>query len=131
MCDDFFTTSLVLMKAAFAALVALISAEAIAAGPGVPGLYIFGHEVETFQPCHSKQVFWVVGSEASLKTLRQQAEKKHLSTGKPYQAIYVELDGRVDTKSKRDGFAASYDGLFRFGKIEVVKFDVPSSCPGS
>lgn len=118
------------MKAALAALIALISAGATAAGPGAPGLYTFGHEVETFQPCHSKQVFWVTGREASLKPLRQWVEKQRRTTGKPYQPIYVKLDGRVDTKSKRDGFAASYDGIFHLKKVEAVLPDVPKSCPG-
>ena len=119
------------MKTALAALLAVLGSAAMASGPGARGLYVFGHEVETFQPCRSKQVFWLTGPEAALKPVREWAEKKRLAIGKPYQPIYVELNGRVDRQSNRDGFAANYDGIFHLAKVEAVSPKVPETCPRS
>ena len=72
------------------------------------GHYIYGHEVNTFQPCGQKMVFWVNGSNEVLNTLQQKYKSYTLL---PYEEVFVELTGDFVGKAS-DGFAMDYDGQF-------------------
>ena len=91
------------------------------------GLYYWGHEVETFHPCGSVQEFWVVGENSLLQPLRDETTKLSQLKGQPYQPIYVEVtavsEGRAD-----DGFAADYDGVYRFSAVHNVAVVSPPGC---
>lgn len=63
------------------------------------------------------------GEENLLRPLRDRSER-----GKPYQPIYVEVVGAIDTQSARDGFAKDYDGTFRLREIRQVSNAVPEEC---
>jgi hypothetical protein len=88
------------------------------------GTLTWGHEVRAFKPCGgSAKRYWVVGDENLLRPLRDRSER-----GKPYQPIYVEVVGAIDTQSTRDGFAKDYDGIFRLRDIRQVSDVVPEEC---
>ena len=90
----------------------------------------FGHEVESFRPCGSKKAYWVRGGDRTLQPLRQRAERLREMRGKPYQPIYVEATGTIDTKSAREGFARDYDGVVRLRKVARVSNAIPQACGG-
>ena len=92
------------------------------------GLFYWGHEVESFKPCGSKKAYWVEGEKNTLQPLRDRTEKLREQRGKPYQPIYVEATGVIDTKSRREGFAENYDGLFHLSKVARVSNLVPKGC---
>lgn len=91
------------------------------------GHYYWGHEVRTFHPCGSDQAFWVVGEAALLQPLRDKAASVSQAQGKPYVPIYVEASGVVEEKAT-DGFAADYDGVYRFTAVQVADSISPADC---
>jgi hypothetical protein len=102
-------------------LIACTSAEA----KPIRGLYFWGHEVETFHPCGSDKAYWVVGEESLLQPLRDKA--KEASAARPYQPIYVEVVVVPEGKAT-DGFAADYDGVYRFKSVATVSYSPPPGC---
>ena len=88
------------------------------------GHYTWGHEVRSFTPCGSTKSFWVVGELGLLQQLR--AASEHSGT-KPYQPIYIEVSGSPEAKAS-DGFAADYDGVYRFTEVHVAKQSEPTDC---
>jgi hypothetical protein len=115
------------MKMVFCAAILAIPCIAFGA-TGVPGLYYFGAEVETFHPCKSKQELWVIGAESDLKPLQERVEKIRKARATPYPAIYVELIGRVGPKDTSGGFAESYDGVFHLERVLKISETVPKGC---
>ena len=87
------------------------------------GAFTWGHEVRAFKPCGSAKSYWVVGEQNALRQLRDRSER-----AKPYQPIYVEVVGAIDTQSTRDGFAKDYDGIFRLREIRQMSNAVPEEC---
>lgn len=115
-----------LVLAAFAAILAACATTA--SSPVLRGHYYWGHEVESFSPCGSKQSFWVVGDAALLKPIRAKAVELSQAKGKPYQPVYVEVSGVSEGKAN-DGFAADYDGVVRFTAVRTINSSSPSGCP--
>lgn len=72
------------------------------------GYYIYGHEVNSFQPCAQELVYWINGSNEVLEILQQNYFKL---SSEPYQEVFVELTGDFGTKAS-DGFAMDHDGQF-------------------
>ena len=107
---------------------AILSACATTGSPALRGHYYWGHEVESFSPCGSKQSFWVVGDSTLLKPLRDRATELSQAKGKPYQPVYVEVSGVSEGKAN-DGFAADYDGVYRFTAVHTINSSSPSDCP--
>jgi hypothetical protein len=91
------------------------------------GYYYWGHEVETFHPCNSQQEFWVVGKDLLLQPLRDKATELSRVRGQPYQPVYVETSGVPEGKAS-DGFAADYDGVYRFTAVRTVAVSGPPGC---
>lgn len=81
------------------------------------GLYVFGHEVRTFQPCGSEAVFWIRASGEVLARLRE--EHRRLAT-RPYQELYLVAWSEVGDPPT-DGFALAYDGQIVIEDIVVVR----------
>jgi hypothetical protein len=96
-------------------------------GTHLRGHYYWGHEVETFHPCGSKQAFWVVGDASLLQPLREKSAQVSKAQGKPYLPIYVEVSAVTEGKAK-DGFAADYDGVYRFTAVQVSDTFSPTDC---
>ena len=88
------------------------------------GLYTWGAEVNVFQPCGSKDVFWVSASSWVQRPLIEYV-KKSIST--PYQSIYIEFRGSI-LNEVRGGFAEQYDGLIRVSEINYKSRDIPVEC---
>jgi hypothetical protein len=109
------------------AIAVLTSSCASTGSTQLSGHYYWGHEVETFHPCGSEQAFWVVGDAALLQPLRDKAMGVSQAIGKPYAPIYVEASGVAEGKAK-DGFAADYDGVYRFSAVQVANSSTPAGC---
>jgi hypothetical protein len=92
------------------------------------GRFYWGAEVQSFHPCGSKKAYWVDGEEKTLQSLRDRTEKLRERRSKPYQPIYIEAVGKIDTQSEREGFAKDYDGLFNLRKVMRVSNVVPKEC---
>ena len=88
------------------------------------GYYVFGVEVNTFQPCASDKVYWVIASDDVHKALEDQYEN---ITTKPYEEVFVQLVGDFKGKAN-DGFAMDYDGQFRVGKVVSIQNKADRSC---
>jgi hypothetical protein len=110
------------------ALILLIAGTVSASEASHRGRFYWGHEVQTFHPCGSKKAYWVKGEKKTLQPLRDRNEKLREQRGKPYEPIYVEAVGTIDSKSKRDGFATDYDGLFHLRRVVRVSNAVPKDC---
>lgn len=119
--------TLAVMKLALALMVGVAGCTS-ASDTTLRGRFYWGHEVQSFQPCGSKNAYWVLGEERMLKSLRERTEELREQRGKPYQPIYLEAVGVIDTKSKKEGFAENYQGLFHLRKVECVSNAVPNGC---
>jgi hypothetical protein len=105
-----------------------VAGSAVAGDGALRGRFYWGHEVESFQPCGSKKAYWVKGDKKVLQPLRERTERLREQRGKPYQPIYVEAVGAIDTKSRREGFAGDYHGLFHLRKVARASNVVPKDC---
>ncbi len=80
------------------------------------GYYIYGLEVNTFQPCGEKNVYWVTGSNETLQNLIKKYEQY---SSHPYEEVYTKMIGRHIDKAT-DGFAMDYDGQIFVEKIITI-----------
>jgi hypothetical protein len=93
-------------------------------GRALIGHYIYGHEVNSFQPCSKKEVFWVKGSNELLEFM---ARKYSEHATQPYDEVYVEIIGNFESKAT-DGFAADYDGQIHVMKMVLMKKKSDTDC---
>lgn len=80
------------------------------------GDYTYGHEVRSFCPAINSQCYWV-GADTSASV---DATLKRLATvpgAEPYTPVCVVIEGRIDRKARRSGFAADYDGLISVYRV--------------
>jgi hypothetical protein len=119
--------TLAIMKVALV-LMLCVAGTASASDARFRGRFYWGHEMVSFHPCGSKKAYWVDIEENLLKPLRDRSEKLREERREPYPPIYLEAVGKIDTKSKREGFAEDYDGLFVVKKVTRVSDIVPSGC---
>jgi len=102
-------------------LLLLVSAATASSGAGsgllrYRGEYTYGHEVRSFCPAINSQCYWV--DAASSKAVRAAlGELAAIPGAEPYRAVCVVIEGRIDRESKRDGFAADYDGLILITRV--------------
>ncbi|PID63123.1 MAG: hypothetical protein CSB44_02675 [Gammaproteobacteria bacterium] len=92
------------------------------------GLYTYGHEVSSFQPCNSSAGYWAVLPEAEASRLNAMSLEKAERVGQPYQPVYVELTGALSSSANEDGFAADYDAILEVSKVQKVSSTIPESC---
>lgn len=87
------------------------------------GVYVFGPEVETFQPCGSASVYWTSYGPAGalIRDFHQKFTKAR------YQAIFLEFRGHI-LNEELDGFAENYDGLIRVSEVLDLKAEIPEDC---
>jgi heat shock protein HslJ len=88
------------------------------------GFYVFGHEVRTFQPCGSEEVYWVRAEAELAKRLRDEHQKL---TAKPYEPIYIEVQGHFTDKAA-EGFAADYDGQIVVEGLDLIRTRQEKDC---
>ena len=90
----------------------------------IAGHYIYGHEVNTFQPCDKEGTFWVMGSNEELEVLR----KEYLNyASNPYDEVFVEIAGDYLGKPS-DGFAMNYDGKIQVEKMMTMRKKSDTDC---
>ena len=88
------------------------------------GHYIYGHEVNSFQPCGKKEIFWVNGSNEILELM---VRKYSNYVTKPYEEVFLEITGDFEGKAT-DGFAMDYDGQIQVMKIVLMKKKSDTDC---
>ena len=88
------------------------------------GLYYWGHEVNTFQPCGKRIEYWVSANFELQSRLQRFSESE---TSEPYQPVYVEIDGHL-LNEPLVGFAEGYSGLLRVAKVVNQTAEVPKAC---
>ena len=93
-------------------------------GPVIFGHYTYGHEVNSFRACGTKQVFWVKGSN---ETLELMAKKYNALATKPYDDVFVEIMGDFDSNASY-GFAMDYDGQIHVMKLVNMKHKYATDC---
>jgi hypothetical protein len=109
----------------------LLAALASAAWPAdarYRGRFYWGPEVQVFEPCTELKAYWVDGDDKALKPLIARSTKLSDERGKANLPVYVELLGRIDTKSKREGPAEDYDGLLHVRKVLRASTAIPKRC---
>ncbi|HEY0245249.1 MAG TPA: hypothetical protein VGC01_06770 [Mucilaginibacter sp.] len=86
------------------------------------GLYSYGAEIKSFQPCNGKHEYWVADSSAQLELQYTQ-----LSFEKQNEPVYVEVEGkRVPTA--KDGPGSGYDTTLVVNKLIKLSKDIPKDC---
>jgi len=88
------------------------------------GLYVHGHEVESFHPCGDTVSYWVVPPAHRRDWLHARRDSLVQS---PYEPLFVAVTGSVSPK-KTEGFAASYSGYFMVDSIIDVRVAEASDC---
>jgi len=88
------------------------------------GVYVWGNEVNVFQPCDNKKSFWVSASTWVQEPL---LEFYRAHTSQPYETIYIEFRG-MELDEVVDGFASDHDGLIRISEVLDLSLTVPDEC---
>jgi copper homeostasis protein (lipoprotein) len=84
------------------------------------GLYSYGPEVRSFKECESGNEYWVTDSSATLELKYSQ-----LNFEKPYEPVYVEVEGKKIKTSKADGLDTDYDSILVVKKLIKITKEVP------
>ncbi|PID35352.1 MAG: hypothetical protein CR964_00025 [Rhodobacterales bacterium] len=92
------------------------------------GLYTYGHEVSSFQPCNSDAGYWATLPAAEAERLSKLSLEKARRVGKPYQPIHVDLTGALRSNKGEQGFAADYDAILEVSAVHHVSRSIPASC---
>jgi hypothetical protein len=92
--------------------------------PEFAGIYIFGHEVNSFKACGADVTYWVRSSGGIAGEIRSFHEA---NTDKPYQPVYLVFQGNL-LDEEADGFAADYDGLIHIDRLLTLSATVPDDC---
>ena len=85
----------------------------------VKGLYSFGPEMKSFTLCEDGREYWVADS---VKNLELSYSK--LDFEKPYEPVYVELEGYF-SKSDTLAIAADFDSTLVVTKVLKISKEIP------
>jgi copper homeostasis protein (lipoprotein) len=85
----------------------------------VKGLYTFGPEMKSFTLCEDGREFWV---RDSVKTL--ELSYSNLGFEKPYEPVYVELEGYF-AKSDTATVSADFDSTLVVTKVIKISKEIP------
>ena len=88
------------------------------------GFYIYGHEVNSFSPCHNTKAYWITGKDTTLRRLKN--KYKTLTTD-PYQNVYLSFRGHV-TDELPEGFARDYDGQIIVHEVTAMEDSTKAGC---
>ena len=88
------------------------------------GLYVWGAEVNSFRPCGTDSVFWVLAAPELLTRLRTAHDSL---TKRPYEPVYVRIRGHRSSQ-KTDGFAEETHGYFQVTAVLEIRRPRPSEC---
>ena len=84
------------------------------------GLYSFGPEVKSFKDCETGREFWAADSSATLELQYSQ-----MNFEKPYEPVYVELEGNKVKATKADGLDPQYDSILVVKKVDKITKAIP------
>ena len=95
--------------------------------PVLEGHYIWGVEVNTFQPCGSDLIYWVDAADTLQFHLTREHERL---TSEPYEAVFVRLSGSVGEVPSlyRDTFPGDYDGMITIDRLDEIRAATPDDC---
>ena len=116
------------MRLALAILLAATAGAAWPADTKYRGRFYWGPDVQVFEPCTELKAYWVEGNDRMLKPLITRSEALAEKRGKVHLPVYVELMGRLDTRSARQGPAQDYDGLLHVSKVLRTSTAIPKRC---
>ena len=85
----------------------------------VKGLYSFGPEMKSFTLCEDGREYWVVDSVKNLEL-----SYSNLNFEKPYEPVYVELQGYF-AKSDTATVAADFDSTLVVTKVLKISKEIP------
>ena len=85
----------------------------------VKGLYSFGPEMKSFTLCEDNREYWVLDSVKNLEL-----SYSNLNFEKPYEPVYVELQGYF-TKSDTATVAADFDSTLVVTKVIKISKEIP------
>ncbi len=84
------------------------------------GLYSFGPEVKLFKECTTGNEFWATDSSSNLELKYSQ-----LNFEKPYEPVYVEVEGRKIKTTKTDALDTEYDSILVIKKLIKITKQIP------
>ena len=84
------------------------------------GLYSFGPEVKSFKECGTDTEFWATDSSSTLELKYSQ-----LNFEKPYEPVYVEVEGYKIKATKADGLDTQYDSILVVKKLNKITKEIP------
>ncbi|RZK88109.1 MAG: hypothetical protein EOO98_12920 [Pedobacter sp.] len=85
----------------------------------VKGLYSFGPEMKSFTLCEDGREYWVTDSVKNLEL-----SYSNLNFEKPYEPVYVELEGYF-AKSDTATVAADFDSTLVVTKVVKISKEIP------
>lgn len=90
--------------------------------PTHKGLFVYGNQLNSFTPCNEDRMYWVEGRAA------KQIQARHgTMTRRPFQPIYVEIQGRVLPPSNQYPMEA-HDGSIRIDTVLTAQIIRPKDC---
>lgn len=85
----------------------------------VKGLYSFGPQMKSFTLCEDGREYWVTDSVKNLEL-----SYSNLNFEKPYEPVYVELEGFF-SKSDTSIVSAGFDSTLVVTKVVKISKDIP------
>ena len=85
----------------------------------VKGLYSFGPEMKSFTMCDDGREYWVADS-----VKNRELSYSNLSFEKPYEPVYVELEGYF-AKSDTSAVSADFDSTLVVTKVLKISKEIP------
>jgi len=87
------------------------------------GLYVYGHEAHSFQPC-GEEAYWVDATKWVIEPLQTFYKEE---TKEPYQTVFVTVRGHFHDEVL-NGFATDYKGIFHISEVYLFSSVVPDTC---
>ena len=86
----------------------------------IKGLYSFGPEAALFIDCSTGKEYWAADSSAKLEL-----EYSQLGFEKPYESVYIEVEGDIRPSGK-EGPESAYDSTLTVRKLITINKDIPA-----
>ena len=106
-------------------LLLLLNTCDLSAQQRVRGVFTYGFEVMSFQPCGSAECWWV--SEGSQSILHHSGAPQSPPPGQHLLTMYVELRGHVSPKGGY-GHQGAYSRSLTVKEVLLVTAETPASC---
>ncbi|GAB2701244.1 hypothetical protein GCM10027037_27980 [Mucilaginibacter koreensis] len=86
------------------------------------GLYSFGPEVKSFKDCETGHEYWVTD-----KSNKLELEYANMNFEKPYEPVYVEVQGDKEASGK-EGIGSEYDSTLVVRRLVKITKEIPQEC---